>query len=122
MPSCTIWSGWSRGPTVTVLENGPAAARFNKCMEIDVADGAAFHHVRAQGRDHERRAVTHMFARLGTESTYKSFSLTANGMLTRNEHVVELTGDDAIAHVAGARHGRRGQRALPPRRHGLRHP
>jgi Fe-S cluster assembly protein SufD len=53
------------GAEVTVLENGPAAARFNKCMEIDVADGAAFHHVRAQGRDHERRAVTHMFARLG---------------------------------------------------------
>ena len=93
------------GAEVTVLENGPAAARFNKCMEIDVADGAAFHHVRAQGRDHERRAVTHMFARLGTESTYKSFSLTANGMLTRNEHVVELTGDDAIAHVAGAAMG-----------------
>jgi Fe-S cluster assembly protein SufD len=67
------------GAEVTVLENGPAAARFNKCMEIDVADGAAFHHVRAQGRDHERRAVTHMFARLGTGATYKSFSLTANG-------------------------------------------
>ncbi len=50
-----------------MLENGPAAARFNKCMEIDIADGGAFHHVRAQGRDHERRAVTHMFARLGDE-------------------------------------------------------
>jgi Fe-S cluster assembly protein SufD len=73
------------GAEVTVLENGPAAARFNKCMEIDVADGARFHHVRAQGRDHERRAVTHMFARLGTEATYKSFTLTANGVLTRNE-------------------------------------
>ncbi len=94
-----------KGAEVTVLENGPAAARFNKCMEIDVADGGAFHHVRAQGRDHERRAVTHMFARLGTESTYKSFSLTANGAMTRNEHVVELTGDDAIAHVAGAAMG-----------------
>jgi Fe-S cluster assembly protein SufD len=46
------------GAEVTVLENGPAAARFNKCMEIDVADGGAFHHVRAQGRDHERRAFT----------------------------------------------------------------
>jgi Fe-S cluster assembly protein SufD len=46
-----------------------------------------------------------MFARLGTEATYKSFTLTANGMLTRNEHVVELTGDDAIAHVAGAAMG-----------------
>jgi len=71
-------------------------------MEIDVADGAAFHHVRAQGRDHERCAATHIFARLGQESVFKSFTLTANGRLTRNECVIELTGDDAIAHVAGA--------------------
>ncbi|WP_299404750.1 Fe-S cluster assembly protein SufD [uncultured Roseobacter sp.] len=90
------------GAEVTVLENGPAAARFNKCMEVDVADGAQFHHVRAQGRDHERRAATHLFARLGEESTFKSFTLTANGVLTRNECVIELTGDNAVAHVAGA--------------------
>ncbi|MEQ8258223.1 MAG: SufD family Fe-S cluster assembly protein, partial [Roseovarius confluentis] len=84
------------------LENGPAAARFNKVMEVDVADTAAFNHVRTQGRDHERRAVTHIFARLGRESAFKSFTMTANGVLTRNECVIELTGDDAIAHVAGA--------------------
>jgi len=90
------------GATVTLLENGPAAARFNKCTEIDVADDATLHHVRAQGRDHERRAVTHIFARLGTRSVFKSFTLTVNGVLTRNEAVIELTGDDAIAHVAGA--------------------
>ncbi|MDU8945601.1 SufB/SufD family protein [Ovoidimarina sediminis] len=90
------------GAELTVLEVGPAAARFNKCMEVDVADTGTFHHVRAQGRDHERRAMTHIFARLGRESIYKSFTLTANGVLTRNEHVVELTGDDTVAHVAGA--------------------
>ncbi len=90
------------GADLTILENGPAAARFNKVMEVDIADGGAFHHVRAQGRDHDRRAMTHMFARLGTESIYKSFTLTANGVLTRNEQVIELTGDDAVAHVAGA--------------------
>ncbi|MDJ0859860.1 MAG: Fe-S cluster assembly protein SufD, partial [Dinoroseobacter sp.] len=90
------------GASVTILENGPAAARFNKCMEIDLADTATLHHVRAQGRDHERRAATHMFARLRTESVFKSFTLTANGVLTRNEVVIELTGDDAVAHVAGA--------------------
>ena len=90
------------GADVTVLENGPAAARFNKCMEVDVADGGAFHHVRAQGRDHERRAVTHLFARLGAEATFKSFTLTANGVLTRNEAFIELTGDNSIAHIAGA--------------------
>ena len=46
--------------------------------------------------------MTHNFARLGTESTFKSFTLTVNGRLTRNECIIELTGDDAIAHVAGA--------------------
>ena len=90
------------GADLTLLENGPAAARLNSVMEIELADGAAFHHVRTQGRAQERRAVTHVFARLGRESVFKSFTLTANGALTRNEVVVELTGDDAVTHVAGA--------------------
>ncbi len=90
------------GASVTLLENGPAAARLSKVLEVDVADGGAFHHVRAQGRDHERRAVTHCFSRLGAKSSFKSFTLTMNGMLTRNECMIDLTGDDAVAHVAGA--------------------
>lgn len=90
------------GADLTLLENGPAAARFNKCMEVDIADSAAFHHVRTQGRDHERQAVTHIFARLGSESLFKSFTLTANGRLTRNEAVIEMTGDRGVAHIAGA--------------------
>ncbi|MFQ1699975.1 SufB/SufD family protein [Loktanella agnita] len=90
------------GAEVTVLETGPAAARFSQVLEVDVADGGTFHHVRAQGRDHERRAVTHCFARIGQESTFKSFTLTFNGVLTRNECVIEIVGDDATAHVAGA--------------------
>jgi Fe-S cluster assembly protein SufD len=90
------------GTELTVLENGPAAARFNKVMEIDIADGARFHHIRAQGRDHERRAVTHLFARIGQNAAFKSFTMTANGRLTRNEAVLELLGNDSSAHVAGA--------------------
>lgn len=90
------------GAEATILESGPAAARFNKCTEIDVADRGTLHVVRSQGRDHERRAVTHIFARLGAESVLKTFTLTANGVLTRNECVVELTGDGGVAHIAGA--------------------
>ena len=90
------------GADLTILENGPAAARFNKVMEVDVADGGSFHHVRAQGRDHGRVAATHLFARLGTESKFKSFTLTVNGKLTRNDCVIEFTGDDAVGVVAGA--------------------
>jgi Fe-S cluster assembly protein SufD len=91
-----------KGAELTVLENGPAAARFNKVMEVEVADGGAFHHIRTQGRDHERRAVTHLFARLGAESLFKSFTMTANGVMTRNEAVIEMAGNDASAHIAGA--------------------
>ena len=90
------------GAELTLLENGPAAARFTKVIEVEVAEGARFHHIRSQGRDHERRAVTHVFARLGAGATFKSFTLTANGRLTRNECVIELNGPEAIAHVAGA--------------------
>ena len=90
------------GAEVTLLETGPAAARFSKTLEVDVADGGTFHHVRAQGRDHERRTVTHCFARIARESVFKSFTLTFNGVLTRNECILEIVGDDAVAHVAGA--------------------
>lgn len=90
------------GASVTLLETGSLAARFNTVMEVDIADGGAFHHVKNQGRNHHRRAATANFARLGRESVFKSFTLTMNGALTRNEHVVEFLGDDAVAHVAGA--------------------
>lgn len=90
------------GADLTVLESGPAAARFTKVMEVEIGAGARFHHVRAQGPDPELRAVTHIFARLAEKALFKSFTLTANGALTRNEAVVEIVGDDAVAHVAGA--------------------
>lgn len=90
------------GAEVTLLEAGPAAARLNSVLEVEVAEGGRFHHVRSQGRDHERRAVTHVFARVAAGALFKSFTLTANGILTRNEVVIEIAGDGAVAHVAGA--------------------
>ncbi|NEY89029.1 Fe-S cluster assembly protein SufD [Tabrizicola oligotrophica] len=90
------------GAELTLLENGPAAARLSKVLEVEVADTGRFHHIRTQGRDHERRAVSHIFARIGAGALFKSFTLTANGRLTRNEAVLELAGADAVAHIAGA--------------------
>ena len=90
------------GAEFTLLESGPAAARFSKVLEVEVGDDAAFHHVRIQGRDHKRRAATHGFARLGAGARLKSFTLTFNGVLTRNEWVLTLAGDAGSAHVAGA--------------------
>jgi Fe-S cluster assembly protein SufD len=90
------------GADLTVMESGPAAARFNAATEVEVAEGGAFHHVRVQGRAQERQAVTHLFARIAAEASFKSFTLTVNGKLTRNETVLELVGDHGTAHVAGA--------------------
>ena len=90
------------GVSLTLLESGPGAARLNTVTEVDIVAGARFHHIRAQGSDPERRAVTHLFARLGAAAQFKSFTLTMNGRLTRNECVIDMTGDGASAHVAGA--------------------
>jgi Fe-S cluster assembly protein SufD len=90
------------GASLTLLESGPAAARFNGGLEVDLAEGAELHHVRIQGRDHERRTATHLFARLAGGARLRSFTLTFNGVLTRNEAVVRLKGEGALAHLAGA--------------------
>lgn len=90
------------GAEFTLLENGAGAARLSMVTEVVVGAGARFHHIRAQGRDHQRRAVTHLFARVAEGAALKSFTLTANGRLTRNEAVIDIRGDHALAHVAGA--------------------
>lgn len=88
--------------SLTLLESGPGGSRFMKGMEVDIGMDAHFNHIRLQGRDHDRVAATHVFARLAQRSALKSFTLTANGRLTRNETVVELQGADALAHLSGA--------------------
>ena len=86
------------GGEITVLESGNAT---NTVMEVDVADGGVFHHVRLQSGERAPSA-NHIFARIGNEATFKSFTLSADGALTRNEVVMDLTGADAVGHVAGA--------------------
>ena len=90
------------GAELTLLEDGPVAARANHVIEADLAGGAALHHVRAKGRDHGRIAASHLFAQLGEGAALKSFTLTANGALIRSDAVVWLDGKGASAHVAGA--------------------
>ncbi|MAS45519.1 MAG: Fe-S cluster assembly protein SufD [Rhodobacteraceae bacterium] len=90
------------GAELTVLEDGGPGARVNALIEADVADDAALHLIRASGPEAERRGVWQLFARLGRESALKAFAIAAGGRLTRTEQVVELTGDDAAVHLAGA--------------------
>jgi Fe-S cluster assembly protein SufD len=90
------------GATLTLLESGPMAARSSVVTEVCLAEGATLHHVRTQGRDHQRRGVTHLFARLAAGAKLRSFTLSANGALVRNESVVWLNGKGGSAHLAGA--------------------
>ena len=87
-----------KGAEVTVLESGPAT---NTVMEVDIAEGGSFHHIRLQSGERAASA-SHIFARIGSEASFKSFTLTADGEMTRNEVVMDLTGADAVGHVGGA--------------------
>ncbi|MEM6906900.1 MAG: SufD family Fe-S cluster assembly protein [Pseudomonadota bacterium] len=90
------------GAELTLLETGASA---NTVMEVDLAPGAICHHLRIQ--EGERLpSATHIFARLDAEAAFKTFTLTADGGLTRNEVVLEFTGDHASGHIAGAVLGR----------------
>ena len=93
------------GADLTLLENGAGAARLSRVLEVDVGAGASFHHVRTEGRDHGRRGVSHLFARVAEAASFKSFTLTVNGALLRNEAVIDILGDNAHVTIAGAAAG-----------------
>jgi len=93
------------GASLILLESGTAAARGNIVLEVEIGEGATFHHVRTQGPEAGRQTVTHVFARLGAGAKFRSFTLAFGGRLTRNEAVVELVGDGGSAHVAGVAMG-----------------
>jgi Fe-S cluster assembly protein SufD len=86
-----------KGASVTVLESG---ASTNAVMEVDVAEGGAFRHVRLQS-DAPQAGATHLFARIAARGLFKTFTLSADGALTRNEVVFDLVGDHAVGHAAG---------------------
>ena len=90
------------GCSLTLLESGSFATKLNTVMEVFLEKGANFEHVRTQGKDNDRVAATHIFSDIKEKAKFKSFTLTANGILTRNECVLNLSGDDCVAHVAGA--------------------
>jgi Fe-S cluster assembly protein SufD len=90
------------GAELTLLETGTAAARANLVLEVEVGAGARFHHIRPQGRSYGHRLVSAIFARVGAGALFKSFTLSMNGRLTRNEAMIEIVGDNAVAHIAGA--------------------
>ncbi len=90
------------GSALTLVEVGTGAARLSVVTEVEVGAGAVFHHLRAQGPEEGAVTASHLFARLEAGAELRSFTLTANGALTRNEAFVELAGPGGLAHLAGA--------------------
>ena len=93
------------GAEATIIEIAPRAGRSNDLIEIDIAPGGTLHHLRIQAPDADPVRNANCFARLGEESVFKSLTISANGVFTRNETVITFTGDNAQATVAGAAAG-----------------
>lgn len=89
------------GADVTLIETGQYGARTNVVMEVEVGQGGSFHHIRVQDGN-EHNSLTHIFGKIGAKSTFKSFTLSVGGNLTRNECILDLVGDTSSATVAGA--------------------
>lgn len=90
------------GAHLTLLETGTAGVRGNIVTEVEIAKSARLDHIRTQGRDNERTVLSHMFVRMAEQARLKSFTLSANGTMTRNECIIEVLGDEVSAHVGGA--------------------
>ena len=90
------------GVTLTLLESGSAGNRANIVTEMDIADNATLHHIRADGINPANATLTSGFARLGANSQYRAFHFGKNTRMVRNEMVVIMTGEGAQVTLAAA--------------------
>ena len=90
------------GVTLTLLESGSAGNRANIVTELDIADNATLHHIRADGINPANAALTSGFARLGANSQYRAFHFGKNTRMVRNEMVVIMAGEGAQVTLAAA--------------------
>lgn len=86
----------------TIIEVGAAGARQNSVIEADIAPRGRLHLIAAKDSAHEEVGSASLFAHLEDGSVLKSFQLTHGGRLMRREAVVDMAGDDAVVHLAGA--------------------
>ncbi|MDO5659017.1 MAG: SufD family Fe-S cluster assembly protein [Paracoccus sp. (in: a-proteobacteria)] len=90
------------GAVLTLLETGMAGARSNMLIEADVAETGALHYIGAKRAGHQKIGLSQIFARVAERALFKAFSLSVNGTLMRHEAVIDIVGDDAVAHIAAA--------------------
>jgi Fe-S cluster assembly protein SufD len=92
----------SAGSSLTVIESGEASSRFNKVLEVDISKESSFNHISIQSNTQDQIISSHLFSQLAEKSILKSFTITTNGVLSRNEHIVNLDGNNGVAHLAAA--------------------
>jgi Fe-S cluster assembly protein SufD len=90
------------GASLTLIETLGGGARSLHLIEAEIGAGATLHHIRIEPRVIAHPCQSHLHARLGAGATLKSFTLSGSAGLMRNETVVDILGDGAAAHVAGA--------------------
>ena len=90
------------GSEANLLETGLSGARTNDVIEVDLRQGARFHHIAARRSGPNRLGWGGLFARVAQDATLKSFALSLNGSMMRQESVIDMVGDDATAHIAAA--------------------
>ncbi len=90
------------GASLTLIETLQGGARALAVIEAEIGADAALHHIRLEPQSGAHLGQSHLHARLGDRATLKSFTLSGSARLVRNETVVDIRGDGAIAHVAGA--------------------
>lgn len=90
------------GAEATILESGIAGARQNTVFEADVAKSGRLHFITSKRAGVPEESLAHLFARVAEGATLKSFELVIGGQVMRRESMIEMAGDDAVVHVAGA--------------------
>lgn len=74
----------------------------NAVTEVSVGDGAIFKHFKVQAESIYATHLTTLYADVGRDATYESFSLSIGGLLSRMDLNVNLSGQGAHAALNGA--------------------
>lgn len=92
-----------KGASATLLESGAGALTTG--AEIVVEDGATLNHLRAQTEVADKQ-FTALYASIGAEANFKTFTLAADGALIRNETQLTMAGENGNGHIAAGVMGR----------------
>ncbi len=93
-----------KGSELTLVERhvGQGSYFTNSVGEVDVQDGAKFHHYRLQDDDISAISLSHSFVRVGADALYDNFALSTGAKLARNEISCVIEGEGGHLNLLGA--------------------